>query len=863
MASEFVITIKKGEEYRAKDNDPVWEENTFFAEAYQQARDCLGEIIDISKMAKEDISRQSSTQSDEYITAQLRGCTNNIIAFCADRGHGKTSAMLSFCNALKDLNRDSYRSIRRDNEGEKARAFWSTLWPDPRDIPNFQILDPIDPTTMEDNESILKIIISRIFNRFRSYDMSYCEGRNMDRERKREILIQDFQQCFHDIDVLYSSQSAPQWGHEDALERISELGDSSHLLAAMYKLIQHYLIYIGSERDYLVLQIDDSDVKISKSYQILEDIRKYLMIPNVIIVMSANIVQLESIIEQYFLTEYKEGLKYPESTIDVTRCHEIAGLYLEKAIPNSRRIYLPNLANILREEFSMIRVQYMDPQRDWLVYPEVQNKARDYQEQLLYFLHKKTGLVFLRPKDYLHNILPHNMRELTHFLAFFGTLGDISNSKMSKKDEKILTGYDFILDTLAMENGISRELLRWKYNLSQLEHYVVDLWSITNLHGTQRRLLRDFAHESESTKHGFLLKNLPYYYSYERKSADRLRGLVGKDEKEYQAEFIRACEACDVAIPWQGDGNTRFIAPTYADVVTALDVLRTLLGTEQCYKFAYAVHLYYSIQFHKLLLRDLENEHNARLSLPQFMKDILIKKKIETYKWSDWIYCHTEVNREIANQAFEKETLLQVSTNLVVKRQFLCQSSMGTSIKFKAILAQNETDRIPPIVFNVLYPLLNQINSIKTIRCSNIDLKWEYSQENRNQTHYSKMIVSIIILLNWDVQHELLHTVRTFSPKNEKSRLYQYVTEFYGLGIPILLEKVLKDNPDIDIATEGKLTSAFQDIVFADEAFRKFLNAVEAIAQKKNSTIKENANGANSKKKRKHKKHKNGKKKSN
>ena len=834
MASEFVITIKKGEEYRAKDNDPVWEENTFFAEAYQQARTCLGEIIDISRAT----CPQFSNQSDEDITAQLRGCTNNIIAFCADRGHGKTSAMLSFCNALKDLNKNNllHRSTHGNHESEKASQFWSELRLKNKSMPNFQVLDPIDPTTMEDNESILKIIISRIFNRFRSYDMSHCERREIMRERDRETLIQYFQQCFHDVDVLYNTQKNQSWGYEDALERISELGDSSHLLAAMYKLTQAYLKYIGSENDYLVLQIDDSDVKISKSYQILEDIRKYLMLPNVIIVMSANIVQLESIIEQYFITEYKEGLNYPESTIDVTRCHEIAGLYLEKVIPNSRRIYLPNLANVLREEFSMIRARYMDSKQDLLVYPEVQEDNRGYQEQLLYFLHKKTGLVFLKPKDYLHNILPHNMRELTHFLAFFGALEDISNSEVSEDPKKILTGYDFILHTLTRESGISKELMRWKYNLSQLEHYVVNLWSITNLHGTQRRLLRDFAHESESTKHGFLLKNLPHYYSYECKSADRLRGLLGKDEKEYQQEFIQACKARDVAIPLQKDGNTKVINITYAEVVTALDVLSTFLGTEQCYKFAYAVHLYYSIQFHKLLLRDLENKHSERLSLPQFIKDILIKKKIETYKWSDWIYCYAAVNDDIVNQAFYKKAAqkIDVLTELGMKRQFLCQSGTGTLVNFKAPVSEKNEERIPPIVFNIFYPILNQINLIKTIQCGSSYLKQDYSQENRNEPHYSKMIASIIILLNWDVQHEMLHIVKTLPQKPGHTKLHQYVAEVYGMGIPDLLKKVLKDNPDIAIATNRTIASPFQDIVTTDpddsETFTKFLDAIEAHA---------------------------------
>ena len=48
-------------------------------------------------------------------------------------------------------------------------------------------------------------------------------------------------------------------------------------------------------KHYLVIPIDDLDMNIKNGYEQLEQIRKYLMIPKVIVLISANYDQLEKI----------------------------------------------------------------------------------------------------------------------------------------------------------------------------------------------------------------------------------------------------------------------------------------------------------------------------------------------------------------------------------------------------------------------------------------------------------------------------------------------------------------------------------------------------------------------------------------
>ena len=90
MKSELVIV--KGQEFKISVQDRI-KKDDIFIEQYEQAADMLEAIL--SETQDSDVHKNNtihSWQQTEY--------ENNIIAFCGDRGDGKSSAMLTFINAL-------------------------------------------------------------------------------------------------------------------------------------------------------------------------------------------------------------------------------------------------------------------------------------------------------------------------------------------------------------------------------------------------------------------------------------------------------------------------------------------------------------------------------------------------------------------------------------------------------------------------------------------------------------------------------------------------------------------------------------------------------------------------------------------
>lgn len=80
-----IIRIQFGEEFKAIEHI---KENDVFAKQYETAEMYLNEIA----KANEKLS-----ESKEF-----DNCVNNIIAFTGERGQGKSSAMMSFVNSIKD-----------------------------------------------------------------------------------------------------------------------------------------------------------------------------------------------------------------------------------------------------------------------------------------------------------------------------------------------------------------------------------------------------------------------------------------------------------------------------------------------------------------------------------------------------------------------------------------------------------------------------------------------------------------------------------------------------------------------------------------------------------------------------------------
>ena len=748
----YEIYIKQGQEHRASlTPKSVNSPTEFFFNAYQDAKHELWDIVQTSTRIKKNEKKGLSTKKE---IERLHEYPSNVIAFCADRGRGKTTAMLSFANALEALG--------NSEKGNPAK-FWGNV-PGDNDASevSFEVMAPIDPASMENSESVLQQIISQLFENFCREIKSrhlLCESGRED--GNADTVSDKFQKCAQAIDSLYKEPEARNSLMEDELDHIAEMGQSAKLLLLLDELIDCYLKFMRGQdtKCYLVVQIDDADMDIGRSYQILEDMRKYLGLPRVIVLMATNIRQLETTVEQHFLHEYRRGLKYSDSMITVERCHDIAVLYLEKAIPHNRRIYLPDIGDTIRQHLASLRVNYQDKAGNNLLPAD-----GTYQKQLLDLLHQKTGMVFTFDQDYLHNLLPAHMRELSQFLPFFTSMEDLPD------------GYEIAVETFRYQKFLEEPngpsfLDRWEQNLGRLEFYLVNLWSAVNLREGSRDLFREIVAQPEKVRNLYLLRNIADYYVRERVAQESNRSTLVWDESDFRNEFIRACGLRGIDLTSYAENEVQGeMSVTYADVMGVLATLTALPGGNRQYKFAYAIRLFYSIRLHIALIQEIRAiGEGAEViefdTLTHLLQGTLLRRgpvnDTGRTPFGCWVL-------EMPVQWFQPQLIPRETDPKEVpeipflrwkyKKDHMIQTA--STIKFGGVpdvwrpvaspLGQRETD---VVVFNPLYPLLAALD--RFVRFRNIKMI-----EPDITIHQSQIYCALLICLNWDVQRVLFKKVK-------------------------------------------------------------------------------------------------------
>ena len=299
------ITVKVNEEFRIK-MITDFTQNEFFYNAFVKAKNELECIV-------KDTTTYHDSPNDTMFDF-----SNNIIAFSGDRGQGKSSAMLSFSNVLSNCKSSS----SKDFLGELLSKN------------NYIVLDRIDPTKFENNDNILLIILAKIFNKF-------CDlWKNSDKTNMVQYsnLLEQFQLCYDEIMTIKNIEEH-EYAIGNALEKLGRIGDSGNLKKDLWKLLQDFFAFENNctlkptnrSNNYLVIQMDDTDLNAEKAYTIVEDIRKYFMIPNVIILMAIDINQLTKAIEQYFISNYERYNKHYANEF-VEEHRQIAVKYIDKLI---------------------------------------------------------------------------------------------------------------------------------------------------------------------------------------------------------------------------------------------------------------------------------------------------------------------------------------------------------------------------------------------------------------------------------------------------------------------------------------------------------------------------------------------------
>lgn len=449
------ITIIKGQEFMIAVKEEIAREDLFF-EQYRRAADMLDKIVESTiEVKNKDKSRSLKSQDFE----------NNIIAFCGERGEGKSSAMLTFVNAV-------YADQKND------------IFTHCSNLKDISFAEPIliDPSLFDDVHNVLDIVLAKIFRSF--YNCYNNDNQSVD-ERTREKLLDSFQKVYRYVSLINNQKQMldDEFDYEGNISKLMKLGESTNLKEELRELINDYLKIMGKSQ--LIIAIDDLDLCSANAYKMAEQIRKYLIIPQVCIVLSVKIEQLELCVREKNLKDFRAIYKNKDNEVIIQLNKEVqtmAERYVAKLIPRQRRIYLPKV-----QRFEDVRIIYREADSDRCIIDswdiggidksgnsnekaepnKPANKNRRFTLAMLDLIYERTGMRFLPEADGSSYLLPNNLRDMISWILMIAEM-----------------------EELVEENADDKDKIYFE-NIVKLENYFVREWTGDNLKSYDGLTLQD------------------------------------------------------------------------------------------------------------------------------------------------------------------------------------------------------------------------------------------------------------------------------------------------------------------------------------------------------------------------------------
>lgn len=512
------------------------------------------EKIDEKKLKKNDDGSSPLFFIDEYnqvlnIIGDLDK-NNNLILFTGQRGSGKTSAIESIAKYL------------HNNKYEEN---------------TYYCLPMIDPSFFTKDTNLLKTVLSRMFGEAKSF---MKKQNKEDDNPSYEKLLKAFDKVQNALGVLEASGKL-----RFNMETLNETSEALDMNDLMQDLVDRYIDYKTNDRkniSKLVLIIDDIDMNVSCAADMLEQIRKFLMLDNLIIMMSANLQQLQNEICERINGSYPNSLKDNNSDV-ADDVEDQATKYLLKVFPTSRRVHVENPAERLADTYLKIVNDKDEEEREGPL-----------QNLILTMIWEKTRLLFV-PKDaekiegkrrILHPIIPTNLRELSHFLEMLVKLKPISNDG-TKKNELFpsVEDYDQIRE-----------------NFYTFKNYILKNWIPNRLSVEEERVFENIPSDiTEINKH--LINSINVIGTKHKKrlmSREVDLELIARNAEDVKIDrdiytmvspndprFVKANKISDI-----------FNQPSnysYGDLLLMIDKYETYFESDEDRRFTNAIKIYYSM----------------------------------------------------------------------------------------------------------------------------------------------------------------------------------------------------------------------------------------------------------------------------
>lgn len=374
------IFFHLGEETRHRietiNNDTI--ESSLFSDQYKKTLSVLNERFTFMTQTPDNGSDKTNP-------------LNNIISFIGDRGSGKTSCMMSIANLLNE----GSKSFIQHSYGSLAKY-------------SFYCVDMIDPAFFDDNHNVIELFLANLLRAYQ--DIKRKKGCCRSNEKKDSDLLAKFA-C---AQKTMSEMIEKPINHFDELENLQRLSAGIRLGENIRNLVDAFISYIDLEKGVLIIPIDDIDLNSNMAAEMLEQIRKYLIHPNIIILLSVKLDQLAMTKLLRIQKDYealnptmgsrKRGISVFDEMVDA---------YLTKTLPHSQRIYMPDGSSYFEHQVSIIGCD-----------GKIKESFDTVRQMVLELIYRKTRYLFYNYESRTSFIVPDNLRQLRHLIGLLYSMND-------------------------------------------------------------------------------------------------------------------------------------------------------------------------------------------------------------------------------------------------------------------------------------------------------------------------------------------------------------------------------------------------------------------------------------------------------
>ena len=173
-------------------------------------------------------------------------------------------------------------------------------------------IDAIDAGLLEAKEDLVEVILAKLLNQINDMERNPGFGRSSTYDYQRR----EFDMCVQELCTSNSYRKGELLEDEfSSIEYLRKRSISINMRDNLKSLIDRYITLVRAQYSldsrvqkdfFVVIPIDDIDMNIEKGYEMLEQIRRYLMIPNVIILLSYKYNQLADICDLYYVGKFND-----------------------------------------------------------------------------------------------------------------------------------------------------------------------------------------------------------------------------------------------------------------------------------------------------------------------------------------------------------------------------------------------------------------------------------------------------------------------------------------------------------------------------------------------------------------------------